>query len=82
MLALVKTVGEPNGAPHKCKGCGSAIFKKTKIAYHCVSCGQYYPAQLQTSPDRINLQRNLEGLSDARKKLKGMIFELEKLVKS
>lgn len=81
MLKLVKSVGAPDGAPHKCKGCGSGNFTKCGIAFNCMSCGQYYAAQLVASPAKKNLQRNLDELDDAHKKLKGLIGQLEALVK-
>lgn len=81
MLTLVKTAGVLNGAPHKCKGCGSANFKKSVFAFHCISCGQYYPAELERSPAKVNLLRNLNELSDAHARLKVLLGQLEKIAK-
>lgn len=81
MLTLVKSAGVPNGAPHKCEGCGATNFKKSVFAFHCISCGQYYPAQLTASSTRVNLRRNLDELSDAHARLKVLLGQLAKIVK-
>lgn len=60
-LNLVKTIGGQNGAPLECHVCGSKHFKKSGIAWHCLSCQSYYPADLgsRTLKESLDYANNL-----------------------
>lgn len=80
-IKLIKTVGGSSGAPEKCIACGSVHFMKSGIAWHCATCGVYFPANLSTQGSLSSLKANLEQLNQLHNKLKMMTNELEELVK-
>ena len=77
-LRLVKTTGGESGAPEKCNKCGSTHFARSGIAWHCTTCGVYYPTKLGFE----SLKENLKQLHLLQNRLTFMRQELEDLVKS
>lgn len=80
MLKLVKTINGHGGSPKKCS-CGSIHFMRAGVAWHCSQCGIYFPTDISKSNPYKSLQNNLDQLNQLHGRLKGMLNELEELVK-